>query len=82
ALAAACGYELLLGRILDQDMYRAPKNLVAFTYRKTREGFPSPAEFAQVEGLVDTGDMSRTGDYNRKSVKHKLRAIWAVLTEQ
>jgi len=82
ALAAACGYELLLGRILDQDMYRAPKNLVAFTYRKTREDFPSRAEFAKVEGLVDTGDMSRTGDYNRKSIKNKLRGIWAVLTEQ
>lgn len=82
SLAEACGYELLLAGILDQDMYQAPKNLVAFTYRKTGQDFPSPAQFASVEGLVDTGDTSRTGDYNKKSVKHKLRAIWAVLTEK
>jgi len=82
SLRNACGYELVLGKILDQDMYQAPKNLVAFSYRKTREGFISPGEFAKVEGLADTGDTSRTGDYNKRSLKNKLRAIWAVLAEK
>ena len=82
SLAEACGYELVLGNVIDHDMYQAPKNLVAFTYRKCQSEFISPEEFAKVDGLVDTGDTSRTGDYNKKSIKHKLRAIWAVLTEE
>ncbi len=81
ALQDACDYELVLGRIIDQDMYQAPKNLVGFTYRKRKEDFVSPEKFATLDGLADTGDTSRTGDYNRKTLKHKLRAIWAALTE-
>ncbi len=79
SLRDACGYELVLGRILDQDMYQAPKNLVAFTFRKRSEDFISPEEFAHVTGLADTGDTSRTGDYNRGTLKNRLRAAWAAL---
>jgi SAM-dependent methyltransferase len=81
SLALACGYEIVHSERLDKGYYETPKNLVAFTFRKGDAQFISPERFRQVEGLVDTGDTSRTGDYNRKSLKNKLRAIWAVLTE-
>ena len=35
-----------------------------------------------IEGLFDSGDTSRTGDYNRGSLKNKLRAVWAILKER
>lgn len=82
SLAEACNYEIVHDSILDQGYYQAPKNLLAFTYRKTRVDFISQKRFMDVEGLVDTGDTSRTGDYNRTLLRNKLRAIWAILREK
>jgi SAM-dependent methyltransferase len=82
SLAEACGYEMVHIALLDQDYYTSPKNLIAFTYRKTEADFISPERFRAVEGLVDSGDTSRTGDYNKGSLKNKLRAVWAILREQ
>jgi hypothetical protein len=81
SLAEACDYELVHSALLDQGYYGPPKNLLAFTFRKRREEFISRERFRQVEGLVDSGDTRRTGDYNRGSLKNKLRAVWAILRE-
>jgi len=82
SLAEACGYDIVHSTILDRDYYAAPKNLVAFTYLKKPGDFISPERFREIDGLVDSGDTSRTGDYNRGSLKNKLRAVWAILRER
>jgi SAM-dependent methyltransferase len=82
SLAEACGYEIAHSAILDQDYYTSPKNLLAFTYRKKRADFIPQERFREVEGLFDSGNTSRTGDYNRGSLKNKLRAVWAIIREK
>lgn len=63
-LAKKCNYEIVNYTILNKDEYKAPRNLIAVTYiKRENEPFISEIEFHQIEGIVDTGDLTFTGDY-------------------
>lgn len=78
-LAAACGYATVDLGMLDSGIYAEPKNLVTAAFIRPDADFIGTGPFGRLDGLSDTGDLSRTGDYNRKSLKNKLRAIRDIL---
>ncbi|KUK13149.1 MAG: hypothetical protein H5T91_10325 [Synergistetes bacterium] len=63
-LAKKCNYEIINYTILDKDEFKAPRNLIAVAYiKRENEPFISETEFYQIGGIVDTGDLTFTGDY-------------------
>lgn len=78
-LGDACRYEVLDIGLLDSGIYAEPKNLVTAIFRKADAAFVEPKQFEQIGGVLDTSDLTRTGDYNKASLKSKLRAIRDIL---
>jgi len=69
-LANACSYQIINYKILDTSIYMKPKNLIAVTYIKENNNrFISKVKFDQIEGVQDTRDSTRTGNYTKKNNK-------------
>jgi hypothetical protein len=60
---------------LDKNEFRYPRNLIATVIRKkSNNSFINNADFNKLEGLFDSGDTSRTGNYTKNLFK-KLHSI-------
>jgi hypothetical protein len=73
-LVKAGGYELHDVRFIDDGAYRYPRNLLAFTIRKTVEG---GSGFTELNGVEDSGDTTFTGDYMSipRRLSRKLKRV-------
>ena len=63
-LADAANYRMLNYTILDKDVFRTPKNMIAVTYiKKENSKFISEEVFDQIDGILETGGLEFTGNY-------------------
>ena len=66
-LAKLCNYHVIKLTVLDKSVYEASKNVIAVTYMKKEiNKFVTEEEFSRIEGLTDSGDRSKTGNYTRR----------------
>jgi len=68
-LANACCYQMINYRILDKFTYKTPRNFIAVTYiKKHNNKFITKEKFNHIGGLIDTGNLTRTGNYSKRAV--------------
>jgi len=66
-LGKTCGYSVVDYTIFDKGYYLRPRNLLCITYLKKRDDeFIARERFTQIEGLIDSGDLTKTGNYVTK----------------
>jgi len=65
-LAGIANYKVVNYTILNKDVFRTPKNMIAVTYvKKENNRFIPEEEFEKIDGILDTGGLEFTGDYAR-----------------
>jgi len=66
-LASACKYEVQDFQVLNKDYYQKPRNLVLVVFVKRQaNSFISKEKFQSIQGLFDSGDISKTQNYTQQ----------------